>query len=527
VAGRATIGIMGIVAAVGVALSVSEVAYVARAVVRQAAAEAQVAARLQSVAGLQFVKATEPAGAIAPFEPLATAAPAVQLGEIVLYGQDYYVQPSAEGVAVVVVSGARMRAALLRPALFALAVTLLGAAAVLFVMLRANGVGAAPDSRPSAALNAPAPELANITSQLESLSRRLAGQRTELELTRGRLRQVVGNLEERVMMVNQEGVVVTASPQLAKLLGLGGEEMVGRPIADALGDDHALVGIVNEVLSRRCSIEQRSVLVGDADSRRIAASAQYVVDGDTPVGVLLSVKDLDSVRRLEAHVDYASKLAQLSRITSGVSHEIKNPLNAMVIHLEILRAKLESGEGDPTPQLDVLEGEIKRLDRVVRTFLDFTRPVDVRLEVRDLNSMLDQVTRLASADAEAAGVRLVRKSPAGELLIRADADLFTQALLNLVQNGIQAMPRGGTLVVRVERIEGGQLRIDIQDEGVGIPEESREKIFRLYYTTKERGTGIGLAQVFRAVQLHDGKIDFVSRTGEGTTFTIVIQGHAS
>src|SRR5262249_21207147 len=138
-------------------------------------------------------------------------------------------------------------------------------------------------------------------------------------------------------------------------------------------------------------------------ARQILVSVQYIEDSGEPVGALVSIRDYESFQRFESQWDLSKKLADLGRITSGIAHEVKNPLNAMVIHLEILRSKLESG-GNPAAQIDILDSEIKRLDRVVQTFLNFTRPVDVHLVPVDVNTIVSEVVALASTEASERGV---------------------------------------------------------------------------------------------------------------------------
>src|SRR5262249_28321109 len=207
---------------------------------------------------------------------------------------------------------------------------------------------------------------------------------------------------------------------------------------------------------------------------------------------------------------------------SGIAHEVKNPLNAMVIHLEILKSKLETDGTDPTPQLQILDSEIRRLDRVVQTFLNFTRPVEVRLDPLDVNVIVEQVVALAATEAGGRGVTIKRDSAPGPLIVKGDADLLKQALLNVIINGCQAMPDGGPLTVTTSAEGDESVRISIRDRGVGISAEARDRIFNLYYTTKVGGSGIGLAQAFRAIQLHNGEIRFDSAVGEGTTFEILL-----
>jgi signal transduction histidine kinase len=362
-----------------------------------------------------------------------------------------------------------------------------------------------------------------VTSRLRQLGERLAGERSELEIMRGRLRQVVSHLEERLLLINREGRVILASPDAEETLGLNDVEIAGLPIDETLGVDHPLVVTVERAFNERRSIARTTLqLPGKPHPRQLLASIQYIEDAGEPVGALVSMRDYESFQKFESQWDLSKKLADLGRITSGIAHEVKNPLNAMVIHLEILRSKLESGNSDPHPQLEILDSEIKRLDRVVQTFLNFTWPVEVHLQPINLNTIVTQVTALASTEAQERGVTINKQLDDDPLLIKCDADLLKQALLNVIINGCQAMPEGGPLKVATSRGEDGSARITITDRGVGIAEEDQERIFNLYYTTKKGGSGIGLAQAFRAVQLHGGMIRFDSQVGVGTTFEIVL-----
>jgi signal transduction histidine kinase len=365
-----------------------------------------------------------------------------------------------------------------------------------------------------------------VTARLRQLGERLAGERSELEIMRGRLRQVVSHLEERLLLINREGRVILASPDAEQTLGLINVDLSGLPIDETLGADHPLVATVERAFNERRSIARMTLQLPGTPPRQLLASVQYIEDAGEPVGALVSMRDYESFQKLESQWDLSKKLADLGRITSGIAHEVKNPLNAMVIHLEILRSKLESGHADPTPQIEILDSEIKRLDRVVQTFLNFTWPVEVHLEPIDLNVIVSQVIDLASTEAQERGVTINRQLDPGALVIKGDADLLKQTLLNIIINGCQAMSEGGPLKVATFRGVDGSARISITDRGIGIAAEDQESIFNLYYTTKKGGSGIGLAQAFRAVQLHGGEIRFESQIGVGTVFEIILPAAA-
>ncbi len=361
-----------------------------------------------------------------------------------------------------------------------------------------------------------------VTARLKQLGARLADERSELEIMRGRLRQVISHLEDRLLLINREGRVILASPDAEQLLGVQ-SEISGLPIDETLGMNHPLVVLVERAFNERRSIARTTLRsTGRLKGRQVLASVQYIEDAGVPVGALVSLRDYESYQKFESQWDLSKKLADLGRITSGIAHEVKNPLNSMVIHLEILRSKMESGAADPTPQIEILDSEIRRLDRVVQTFLNFTRPVEVRLEPLDLNSIVKQVVALASMEAAERGVTIQKELLSGQLMVKGDTDLLKQSLLNVILNGCQSMPEGGLLIVSTALNEDHHARIIISDSGIGIPEDARDRIFNLYYTTKQGGTGIGLAQAFRAMQLHNGSISFESKVGIGTTFEITL-----
>ena len=169
--------------------------------------------------------------------------------------------------------------------------------------------------------------------------------------------------------------------------------------------------------------------------------------------------------------------------------------------------------------MEIISREILRLDRVVRTFLDFSRPVELKLANMAVHDLVGELVDLARPQAAAANIQILTNEDSDGAEVRVDRDLMKQAVLNVVVNAMQAMPEGGEL--RFESaVNGEMVEIRVTDTGGGIPEQLREKIFRLYFSTKTKGSGIGLAMTFRIVQLHDGTIDFTSEPGKGTCFLI-------
>jgi signal transduction histidine kinase len=251
----------------------------------------------------------------------------------------------------------------------------------------------------------------------------------------------------------------------------------------------------------------------------VQISLDFIQEGGAQIGALLTMRDAESVRRIEDEIEMSRRLSASGRLTRGVAHEVKNPINAIVLHLQLLQNKLQQIDPDTRRHMDIIGSEIYRLDRVVQILVDFTRPRDLRLEEIDLRRLLEDVTTLATPDAEQHGVTLTCELPPEPLSVKVDADLMKQAILNVVLNGVQAMPQGGLLTVSARR-EDEIVVTEVRDQGSGIPHELQEKVFELYFTTKKAGSGIGLAQTFQILQWHYGSVDFQSVQGQGTAFRL-------
>jgi signal transduction histidine kinase len=221
-------------------------------------------------------------------------------------------------------------------------------------------------------------------------------------------------------------------------------------------------------------------------------------------------------------LELSRRVTALGRLTAGVAHEVKNPLNAMTIHLELLKQKLAAGAaaGSTASHVEIIGREIRRLDDVVQGFLKFARPEELTLQPLAPAALIDEVLKTLAVEADVTGVTIESTVADDVPNIEADSGIMRQALLNLAKNAVQAMPSGGKLTMAATATRDGRVEIRVSDTGVGIPPENLAKIFDLYFTTKESGTGIGLSLVYRTIQLHNGDIDVESTPGVGTTFVI-------
>jgi len=339
-----------------------------------------------------------------------------------------------------------------------------------------------------------------------------------------RMDGILDSLEDAVIVLNAKRQVVFCNQPAEALLGKWVDSAFAETSEPLQAPDHPLAPFVVELFED--GIERRNAPVKvpcpDGQARELAVSSYRIPGGDRAGGGVLALRDLDPVRAVQSLVTYSQKLAALGRLTSGVAHEVKNPLNAMRIHLELLKARLGGTNPAARDNLDVIAQEIQRLDRVVHGFLKFVRPEELNLAPVDVGALLAEVARLMTPEAARAGSRIALDVAPELPPVPGDVGLLQQACTNLVTNAIQAMPDGGAVTLGAARGPDGAIEVRVSDEGVGIPAEDLDRIFRLYYTTKPQGSGIGLSMVYRIVQMHDGRIDVDSVVGRGTVMTMTL-----
>jgi PAS domain S-box-containing protein len=365
-------------------------------------------------------------------------------------------------------------------------------------------------------------EFAAVQSKLSLLGQQFRGAKQDALEFRSNVEHLLERLEEAVLLFDNSGRLMMAGETAERMLAKSREQLIGRALEELFPASTVLGNVIVNAVRMKESVHNQSVTIppeaGGAQHLLVSVEILRRAPSQENIGTLITLRDVESRQQLEVQLGISSRLAAISRLTSGVAHEIKNPLNAMALHLEVLKSKLDVQE----PELDVIAREIKRLDNVVKTFLNFNKPVVLQARPIDLNRVVEQVLALVLVEAQTRHVEL-ESGLHGKLWINGDPDLLKQAILNVVNNGLEAMPEGGKLAVRTEW-DGNECGLTISDAGSGIPPEIQDRIFNLYFTTKEHGSGIGLATTFRVVQLHSGTIDFVSEQGKGTTFRLRFPG---
>jgi signal transduction histidine kinase len=381
-----------------------------------------------------------------------------------------------------------------------------------------------------------------VSTKIEKIGQRMRNVEEVYSALRENLDQILGNLQDGILLFTEDKRAVLVSEAARRFLQVDRDSTLGRHASEIFDSSTVLGRSLRETIDAGANMVKEEIRT--ENGRRIEASVDFIYDDESHrgLGALVTLHDLESAAEIESELELSRRMAAIGRLTSGVGHEVKNPINAIVVHLELLKAKLGESEGPASRHLEVIEAEIRRLDRVVQTLVDFSRPVELQLREQDLRPVIGDVLALASDELSMRRVTLITRMPKEPLIANVDADLLKQAALNVIQNGAQAMPEGGRLEVTLEGEQSGEENrpparpdgggwghpaahaavLRVADEGPGIPDELREKIFDLYFTTKAGGSGIGLAMTYRILQLHHGSVEVQSRQGRGTEFRLRI-----
>ena len=362
-------------------------------------------------------------------------------------------------------------------------------------------------------------ELGVVSTKIAGIGKQLRDVREIFSTLRENLDQVMSGLEDGLLLFSADGRAVLVSPSVRNFLGESPDELRGKKVSEIFPAGHSIRSAIDIAGDDIEPVENKEALLHTRNGTvRVGVGAQAIVEQGARMGTLVTLRDLESLERIGNQLLVSERLAALGRVTAGVAHEVKNPLNSMRLWLEVLKGNMPA-ESEPQEAVKMLDSEIDRLDRAVKTFLSFTKPVELKLEETDLRQLLEDVLDAARPAVTQAGLDLRVDLPPEFPPVLVDRQLIHQAVLNLVLNACDFTPAGGRIGVELRR-NGEFAEIMVEDNGRGIAHEDQKKIFQLFFTTRPGGTGVGLANTFRFVQLHNGQIEFSSELGRGTTFRI-------
>ncbi|TAH57617.1 MAG: GHKL domain-containing protein [Sphaerochaeta sp.] len=352
----------------------------------------------------------------------------------------------------------------------------------------------------------------------------LESQSREMEM----LEATLESIEDGFILADKHLRILYANsvtPTLVPMIRLKSYE--GVALDEVLHDPDVLSFITANVEGREIEIKEDEFTFQKGDQLQTVKVTVYPYkDGSSAreTSFVIRLTDVTEYNRAEARLRRSESLASMTTMAAGVAHEIKNPLAAMGIHLQLLKKAYERNESltfeDARRYIDVLDEEIARLNAIVVDFLFAVRPIDVRIRLERITTLLDQVCDFVEPELNGEGIVLKRTYPATLPGLMIDNNAIKQALLNIIKNAMNAIKNSGTIEVGA-KIDSNNVVVSIKDTGVGIPEEALGKIFEPYYTTKSGGTGLGLTVVYKIMKEHQGDIQVHSVVGTGTTVRLI------
>jgi two-component system sensor histidine kinase HydH len=332
---------------------------------------------------------------------------------------------------------------------------------------------------------------------------------------------VVAHLPVGLIATDKDGHIAFFNGAAARLTGISQKEALGRTPRDLLPAQ--LYGLQVFLDQGRTIVEKEMECRLDGQNRvPVSVSATRIINEENQVlGHVLILRDLGEVRRLQDEIRRQEKLAALGGLAAGVAHEIRNPLSSIKGLATYFAGKFAEGSED-RHVAQVMTQEVDRLNRVISELLEFARPTDVKPRATDINELIRHSLKLVQQDAAAKGIEVVQELGDGLCLAEIDPDRISQCLLNLYLNAFDAMSDSGWLTVSSAMAEDNEVLIAITDTGGGIKTGDLEKIFNPYFTTKPKGTGLGLPIVHKIIEAHGGRIQVDSAPDRGTRFELVL-----
>ena len=333
---------------------------------------------------------------------------------------------------------------------------------------------------------------------------------------------ILENLGEAVIVINNKHEIVLFNRYAELLFGIDSDSVIGK-------DFHSLIsGSLNTVFEK---IKDDDFETGDFETSLIIKMKQMFLminvkrnrdEQKNPDGYSFVIRDLTEKKRLEDLSMRNEKLSAMGELASGVAHEIRNPINAIGMIAQRLYKEFspKSDDDEYFNILTVLKSEVGRVNKIVTQFLNYSKPMELKLAEVDFEEFIKKVLDIFGSHAKHKNIEVWLKNNA-VIKLKLDEELMIQALLNLLNNAYDAVENGGEIEIDC-KTNDKYLLIKIADNGIGIPEEKQSKIFNLYYTSKKEGNGLGLSITQKIISQHNGEISFTSKENSGSIFTIKI-----
>ncbi len=338
----------------------------------------------------------------------------------------------------------------------------------------------------------------------------------DLRESEQKFRKIFNNAMDGILLWDNKCNIIDANPNASKILGLSKEELMNNSLHWYIQHDQ-----LGEIQSQWKECPESEELSGEVslDGERGTQIIEYSAKKNVIEGLHMTIfRNITEKREMEDQLRKSDTLTVVGELAAGIAHEIRNPMTALKGFIQLLQNSMI--EDQYAMYFDVITSELKRIESIITEFLVLAKPQAISYQRKNATVIMKETLDLLSAQASLENVQFITSIEEGLPDIYCEPNQLKQVFINILKNAIEVMPKGGTVSVGLEKIEGEQVLISIRDEGTGIPEDKLKKLGEPFYTTKERGTGLGLMVSYKIVEEHNGTIEVSSELGKGTTFHI-------
>jgi PAS domain S-box-containing protein len=375
-------------------------------------------------------------------------------------------------------------------------------------------------------------EVEDLANSFNTMIREILDQRIQLEQRLDEILElkayndiVLASMTNGLITLDLNSRIVSANGAAQSILGLEGRQWQGISFSDLWPEDNSFVRLLRKCLQSQtpCRNQEISLNSGEEKQSTLMVNTSFLEDGrGEKMGVVVVINDITEVKALEARMRQSDRLAALGTLSAGLAHEIRNPLSAIKTFVQLLPRKISNPTFFDKFQTTVPR-ELNRINDLIESLLELARPPKLEFKMISLSDCLSQVEDLYRDKLEATEINLEISLEESLPELWADREHLVRALSNILVNALEAMPEGGNLTVTAKELAGGVV-LQFIDTGIGMDEATKDRIFNPFFTTKDTGTGLGLAMTHKIIQEHGGHIEVDSVVGKGTTFTFTFPG---
>ncbi len=362
-------------------------------------------------------------------------------------------------------------------------------------------------------------------NQIEAFVKHLWEERSFLE-------RVFHSLVEGLIVTDMESRILFVNRSAYRLLGIRSDlRLLGSPLVEVIKDLNLLKKIREFTIPERGEVGTCEVKVEFPRNATYLFTVIPLSDEETDeiTSFVFILSDISEAKQREQALFRQRRLESLATLTAGIAHEIKNPLNALNIHAQLIKREIQKDKHlkkkipeykHITESLDIIQEEIQRLTLIVNDFMTAVRPLRLQLKICNVNKILDEIIETIKPELAEKGIELKRDYEPDLPEIKADETLIRQSFFNIIKNSIEALTNENPEIKMITSSHDSYISVTIEDNGKGMTEDDIHRIFEPYFTTKDYGSGLGLFIVYRVIQEHEGEIEVLSHVDKGTEFTV-------